>query len=438
MLNLKGFISIYHRIDNTVSTTASVGELSAQGLTYAKEVQVYNHNDFDGLRLSVFSCRDGDRKVVNVPTLAVHNSFEFASWLDQYIVDNVVPNDTEALKEIILQRFPEITSVEIGTQVKVGNDYYPTSVTLSYLEKDCTLTLWFSDEHFRKDYDECEIVVIHPTENIDDLLLSYDELTPILSKLTYDVQVDRINAQVADYPPTATRALSYDWHDQKNDALVNRVGWTLIIYGAAGDHLEKLQNAIITDVFNTSSGTEEQWQTAVPDLFSPVEYFLIPAWHKFAVPNQTTINGIHSPLLSLGEQQRMSEVFMVEQNENHIELHSEMTCFIYKSVATVSIGCETNRNGKFKISELFKDYMLVSTTSTDFARLAPQTQEWILLVHNMLAAADFFQQSNSLPANMVLVERAGIKFVLSNINGANYLIPERESFLDHYYISEDM
>lgn len=437
MDTLKGFITIYHRIDNVEGAVAPVGELSAHSYTFSSEKEIYNKSDYDGYRLTVFSNRDGDGNTVDVEDGAVEESLKIASWLNSFVDNNVVINDPALVQQAILTNFPDLTKVVVGEMVKVNNDYFPSSLELVNGTTGKALKLWFADSHFRQEYDEYEIKVIHPVKVLDDMLRPYEEFNPILSAVTYVEQMARVNAITTIDPATVVKPLTYDWYDQNDSRLTTRVSWTLIVYGQAGDNLERLQNAIIEQVLGETNGTDDQWQTAVPDLFSPTEYWLIPGWHRFAIPNQGLVVGIHSPFTDVADINKRAGKFFLEQPDDHIDVFTEATTAIYKSLSLVTIGSKTNRNNIYRVSELFPDYMIVSSTSPDFARLAPATQEWVLLVHNMLAAADLYATSGSLPEEMVLVEREGIKYVLSTLDGKNYLIPERKSYLDHYAAGDD-
>lgn len=451
MQKLKGFIEFPSRIDNQPGVIAPVGELSTFSLTFARDVGRYCHAEFADVSLAVFSCVE----LVDTPVVAsqrvilpegrsgtpvtlagseaiVTEALAMGQWLYTLAQTDIIIDDINVFKDIFAKDHPELINVTVGELVPMDEDYYPSAIHFTDEANAVQLELWLSDAVFRRDYDLYEIMILHPTDSIDDLLLPADSFLPKLAAISYDQQISRIQLLKDDHPVTITRALSYDWFDQTDSNKTGKVSWTLLVYGPAGDHRERLQNAIIDAVLSQTGGTEAQWQTAVPDLFSPTEYYIVPAWHQSAIPAVSFTNSILSPLLSLTEMQAMADTFLAEQPSEHRQTYLESTVSLYKSLAFVVLGSDHNRNQIFRLSEMFPDFIVVSTTSPDFARMHPDTQRWYLLLSKLLIAADTFNPNASLPFEMVAVERNGIRSIMSSFQGSNYLVTERASFLEHW------
>ena len=435
MQKLKGFIEFPSKIINDPGVIAAIGELSTYSLTFARDVGRYSRPEQADVTLSVFSCVTlADEAVVPLSgeEAIITEALAMGQWLYDLADTDVLIEDSQVFEDIFTKDHPELTAVRLGELCLMADDYYPASIHFTNEALDVQLELWFSDRLFRQEYDLYEIRVLHPTERIDDLLLDGDQFLPLLATYDYQTQIRRLQVLKDDYPVTRTRALTYQWFDQNESQKTTQVSWTLLVYGPAGDHLERLQNAIIDAVLGTTEGTEESWQTAVPDLFSPTEYYIVPAWHQSAIPAISFTNSILSPMLAHKEMLTMAETFLGEQSEAHRQDHLEATVSLYKSLAFISLGSDHNRNQIFKLSDMFPDYIVVSTLSPDFARMHPMTQQWYLLLTQLLIAADTYNPEISLPFEMVAVEREGRRFIMTTFQGSNYLVAERRSYLEHY------
>ena len=451
MQRLKGFIEFPSKIDNQPGVIAPIGELSTYSLTFAQDVGRYTHPDYQDVSLAVFSCSElvetpaatnqrvllpvaaeGSKVTLEGSEAIVTQALAMGQWLFTLAETDSIVADINVFKDIFTKDYPDLINVTMGELVLMGDDNYPTFLHFTDEANGFQFELWFSDAVFRKDYDLYEIRVLPPTEQNDDLLLPAESFLPKLAAISYDQQINRIQLLKEDHPVTMTRALSYDWFDQTDSTKTTKVSWTLLVYGPAGDHLERLQTAIIDAVLGQTGGTEEQWQTAVPDLFSPTEYYIVPAWHQSAIPAISFTNSILSPLLGLTEMQAMADLFLAELPSEHRQAHLEATASLYKSLAFVVLGSDHNRNQIYRLSEMFPDYIVVSTISPDFARMHPDTQRWYLLLSQLLIAADTYNPNDALPFEMVAVERNGIRSIMTSFQGSRYLVTERVSYLEHW------
>lgn len=429
MITVKGFITVDKLIDNEAGVIAPIGELSPVGRTYSRYKEIHHNDSSPGTRYVHFHAKDdaGDR--IEPSDIAVNGALDMGAWVIDYVDNNITVSDPTHITEALKEAYPTYTEISVGEQLRVGDDWYPSTVYYVDSANDYSLTLWFADEYFRRDYPEYEIVVIHPVREVDNMLLPYNEFMIDLANYTYDVQIDRLSEVGEEHPYTVSRSHTYKWYDQDDQTLTTDVSWTVAIYGLAGDNLERIQEDIIAAVFAVTAGTPEQWQTAVPDLFSPTEFLLIPAWQSIAINSTEQDNGIHSPISNVKDQAGIAGIILSDLDEDHVEDNIEITTAIYKSVAMMALGQRTNRAGKFRLSDMFPDYILASTISSDFARMSPLTQEWVILLQDLLLNADTYAFSSPLPPNMVLVTRNNVDYVLSQYDGTQYLVAERTSYM---------
>ena len=429
MQNVKGFITVDRFIDNTEGSVAPICELSPVGRTYSKYKEIYHSQEDPELRYIHFHAKDENGIRISPSKEAVDGALTTALWVMDYVRDNITVADPAYITKALEEAFSHYSGVTIAEQIYVDDNWYPTQVYYEDVGNDYSLRIWLSDTAFREQYGEYEIVVVHPVEVVDNMLLPYNEFIIDLSKYTYDVQIDRLNAIGEEHPYTISRSQTYDWYDQDNNELTTEISWTVAIYGVAGDNLERIQEDIISSVYAVSEGTPEQWQAAVPDLFSPTEFILTPMWHKVAIVSTEQENGIHSPIMDNKGQKEIAGVLFSNMNSEHVSENIENTTAIYKSVSMLAIGQSTNRGRIFKLSDVFPDYIMVSTIGSDFARMSPVTQQWVILLQDLLLKADIYAYDNALPGHMVVVIRNNIEYIMSRYNGSQYLVAERTSFL---------
>ena len=428
---LKGFITIDSRIDNSGPGVAPIGQISLMARTYSRRKTVHFSDDVDGIRYILFSARDSANTILAISDdPAITEALVLGGWVEDYVRNNITIPDPSEIIEAIQEAFPEFSDIVVGEQINVEGDWYPTRIGYKNIDGDYRQTLWFADSYFTIEYDEYEIEVIHPVEELDKMLEPYNIFINELKKYTYDVQVDRLSLISEQNPYTLSRSQTFTWYDQTNSSLTTEVSWTVAIYGAAGDNLERIQNAIVTKVREETSGTDEQWQTAVPDLFSPTEFVIVPFWDNIAIPDSDIQSGIYSPVSTHANQRRVADVILSGYSPSHVDNYLEYTTMVYKSLGVISLGATTNRGDQYKITDVFPDYILASTTSTDFARMTVPTQQWVLLMQEMLYVADTYVVEEFLPPHMVVTERDGVRYILSQLNGSQYLVGERTSVAD--------
>lgn len=433
---IKGFVSINSRAVADHDRTSVIGQLTARSRTFAREKSVYSKNTDEDLTLTVFSSVTSANVKEDLTQGEVDASLELASWVDSYIRDNGVNSNSEDFKTTLAQRFPDYQDWAVGDMLVITDNHFPESIEWVDPNNDSSrFTLWFSDASFQAEYDVYEILVVPPTANVDDLLESHVNVQGYLAEYDVTRQIDRANDLAGIYPYTALRSQSYTWQDADDGTLQLDINWYTIIYGPAGDRRERIQDAIIEYVNGRTTGTDEQWQSVLPDLFSPTEFMLIPLWDQFSVPSQNLLPGIHSPFAQHERQLALTKTILPDFEEAHITTNLSFTGTLYRSLGMLTIGSPNNRDLIYRLEEHFPDYMLVSTSSTDFARISPKTQGFITLLYRIMAASENLGPEYDLPLDMVVKDRDGKRFVASSYQGIYFLVMSRESYLE--VVSDD-
>jgi hypothetical protein len=64
-----------------------------------------------------------------------------------------------------------------------------------------------------------------------------------------------------------------------------------------------------------------------------------------------------------------------------------------------------NRDGMFRITDFYPDFINVGTESTDFSRMTPETQTWAQVMLSLVTAAENVNSSTNLPRGTYRVWR---------------------------------
>jgi hypothetical protein len=202
----------------------------------------------------------------------------------------------------------------------------------------------------------------------------------------------------------------------------------VLIYGAAGDNIDAIKDALVAYILANSTQTREQWTVILPDIFKRTEFVLIPRWDLYAIPNLTVQAGIHSPVSTLGEAlAKAVAVIGSGYPSAHINSHAQLLGHPYKSLHMLAVGGPENRDNKWKITDVFADYIAVASTSLDFNRMSNATKGWALMLADLLLAAEVAEEFSSVPIGMSKTIRNGILYVVKSYQNIHFLMATKAS-----------
>lgn len=462
--SLKGFVSIGAFADNTRYEIAPLGELSLQSATYAKDRAVYSTvsegSNSTTLKLSVFSCRTTEERHFAVPEQYQTLLLQIIRWCHSQAVNGTFSNNPEQARQALMAEFDtNITNSVVGQMVEQDGVWLPSSVQF-YINADSLgewdpdirqwldqsrIKLWFADEAFSTEYDEFDIEFLSPIDNdrLDDFFLLAEEVAERVAARTLEETMILIHEIKDNKPETKIRTIPFLYHDPDNEEYTLSTNWTFIIYGIAGDNIDSIKEELARWILDNSTHTREEWAVIFPDIFTSTEFIITPLWQNYAVPNATLIEGVYSPTVNLVEAfsvaRRTSTGTLYD--ESHIDANLAVVGCPYKSIALLAVGGPENRNELYRFEEVWPDYMAVFTSSLDFNRMQPETQEWVALLHHMLKVAETMTDFSDLPQNMTRLRRTNedgetIMYVVANYDNIQYLVVSRQS-MHQYFLARD-
>jgi hypothetical protein len=436
MFVIKGFMPHSRFANNTQGVVAAFGEISTQALTYARDKGIYKSTLSAEMELYTFTVAQ-NATVTTLTSNQVDHIATILKWIyDRTLAVHGEVFVDELLPDAMLTFVSSASNFEIGDIVQDSNGYWApswiswTAVNVPGIDADNNIKIWLADDAFREQYDDYEVIVVPPTTNLEDFFKTGTEVAKMLTIRTPSDVMYAIQQAKGDNPETIIRAESYDYHDPYDTNHLVPATFHLLIYGAAGNNIDAINDAIVDYLLSNSSRTRDEWIKILPDLFKRTEVITIPLWSQYAIPNRELQAGINSPTTNLKKVVALVKQLVPSYPSAHIDEHLEVTAHPYKSLALAAIGSVDNRNGWFELTDIFPDYIAVSTTSNDFDRMSLNTQNWARLLNSMIIVAEKMGKYTSIPITMSKVTRDGILYLVSRYDNINYLVAAKSNFPD--------
>lgn len=402
MYSLKGFINIPKFVNNnpisgnmTVPGISPIGEISKWGLTFSKDVEEFASAVYPDVHLISLFSKDSLQGEIQAPATMVTQALKVAQWVFHAVTTASTPYTLQTLNDALFAAFfSEINTVTVNdlTTVNIGNVNLTFPQSISWIDQITgnTLKVWFSDFAFCNQFDEYEIVVVPPIDvaHLDDFFLTPNVAMDRLKNISTSDWANTIEVAKARNPETFVRIQSYDYKCALYPGITYSTDWSFIIYGAAGDNVDILKDALIKYILANSTHTQAEWVQIFPDIFKRTEFVIIPKWNQYAIPEMVVQQGLYSPIIKLDTAFTLFKQVIPEYPATHVDSYLTSLGHPYKSIALLCIGSPDNRDGKFLITDYFPDYINVGTNSLDFNRMQAFTKDFFLLLEYMLIMAE--------------------------------------------------
>lgn len=440
MYKFKGFIGIESLVNNSQGFNSTIGEISTQSLTYAKEKGVYTSTAYPQLTLYSFSSKNDSTGAVSVPTNISSVIFAHTSWAHLKQIAIGAPIDRSVfLADYVAQFGDTASNIDCGEMVLwKNNQWFPEWISWKVLglaasdqAVNNSIMVWFSDLSFNQQYDEFSITVVPPLGTIDTFFSGKSAVAAALAARTLTLTLGNVQTAKGGYPETIVCADTFDYVDPTNAANRIPTGWTLLIYGKAGNDSDAIRAAIRAYITAHTSHTEAEWRTIFPDIYKATEFLIFPRWRNVAIPDRALQEGIYSPVISLRKELDNIKLRLPGVTSAHIEAHTQVLPCNYKSLALVIVGGPDNRNLLYDITQVYPDLLNLPTSDTLFESMGEATQQWILLITRVLIAAERTTTYSDIPTEFQRVARAGVIYVSASVGNVAYLVATKNSTLSY-------
>lgn len=427
---IKGFVSIAQFISNTPGTTAALGDLSTWSKTYSREVGEYQDNTLPGYKLYTFRNLDTATGVpFELTNVQVNEILDVVRQAIVYTNGKIRPYDPVDFQNTLSALlFSKISNLNFGEFVDNGTIALPAWISWNSLQANHSFVkVWLSDSAFADQFDDYEIVVVPPLDILDNFFNGYSIVVNELASLSTSQMADKIHTAKNNQPETVLRIPTFEFINPLNSAQKTITNWPVLIYGKAGDNVDAIKEALTNYVLANSSRTEDQWRPIIPSLFAHTEFIFLPRWDKYSIPNLTQLAGLYSSVVNPAECIAFARDNIPFYDSSWVEANISILPYDYKCIALLCINGQNNVQGSTQLSELFPDYIPVPSTNLDFSRMQINTREWVLLMGELLIAAETADEFSTVPSSLRRIKRNGVLFISALYENVNYLVAARSN-----------
>lgn len=427
---LKGFINIQQLLSNIPGTISPIGEISPWSLTYTKELGEYINPAINGYRLITFRSVDPDVGNIQVSSEIVNLVIEISRSLMLYATTHQRPYIvTEFIDTMLADYYGLVYDLDFGPFVDNGGLAMPQWITFKTTGANQTdIKLWFADAAFADQFDEYEIVVVPPITILDNFFQSPMMVKNEINARTVPEMMEIIQEAKGNSPETYLRSFNFEYNNPTMPSIVVNTYWNVLVYGKQGDNLDAIKDAIIDYVLANSTKTRQEWLVILPELFKRTEFIILPRWDIYSILNLAVAGGLYRSMIQASEAISFAKAKIDFYDDTFIEDNTIIVPYDYKGITLEIINGAGNIEGKQDIRTLFPDYVPLSSTTLDFNRMSISTQNWILMLSEMLIVCETVNKYSAIPHNMRKIYRGDMLYLTSIYDNVNYLMAAKINY----------
>lgn len=431
---LKGFGQIGMLIDNDDDVVAVIGEMSMDSKTFARDHTVHTHVDYPGVAYIGMMSLGDDLLPAQPTSTQANNCLELITWVHARARAGQIGPSQAAFTTLFSDAFSgRFTLLASGSHLTSGIYYYPGSITVAPTgrEDEDNWTIWFADERFQNEYDTTILYVVPPIPSIDQFFNPYSVVLNLVENTSREWVIDEVNAIRGKSPYTYLRMPAFNWVDPVDPDRQIQTFWTLIIYGKAGDNMDRYKEAIIAYVEANSTHGIPEWAEIFPDIFRSTEMIAVPTYYQHAIPDSGQTTGLYSPVVNRVDSGRL--MTYLGKGPGYTEPYAlqatDVISALYRSLGVVLLTGPENRSGFETFKTIYWDYLNATTTSNDGQRMRPKTRAFVMLLNDMLEKAEKLTPTSVVPPNFNRVERDGVWYLSRTIDDLMVLVVSKHSVL---------
>lgn len=429
--NYLSFAAIAEFANNSIKSISPIGEISNKAKTYSKDQGIFSLTGQPSATvLHNFLSLDGDTEIL-MPVAIANRELEISNWLvAQTKAGNITDSRPGCLALLKAQFTVDIEILDIGEMVTNNRYYLPSFVTGNHIvsgEKQ-RFYLWFADAYFKREYPKVYFAVVHPLplSDMDSIMnMNYKEMADRLALETPDRISKRMHELTddAEWPVTDQMPISFEMMDLINTPRSVTGWWRYAWWGNGVDAEDILFEQMRQEILKDSIWPLEKWEEKIPDLFNPIEFYVIPFWNRYGLLNKTNGARDYSPIIDNETRLGLVDKYLTpNMTADHVIKSTQFPSFLWKSIGCAFVGKLNNRDGAKKISQIYPDYSLRPSTDSSFGQMDFATMEFIRQMENMLAAAEVMTDISLPLPGMTRVQRFGKMYVAKRVGKVKFLV----------------
>ena len=429
MNTYKGFVNVLYGINanfpvNTSGGVPTIGEISTYSRTFSITLMEYLSAAHSGYEYISMLANDLNGVNIVVPQTQIDEILAIVSNALVYSNTNTVPYATpSAFVTAMMTGTTGVTNIQYGSIIISGKQALPEWISWSSANGDFN-KVWTCDTSLRAQYDSYTITVVPPFAPIDGFFTSPANVQLLLSAVS--AQQLMIDIQIAknSKPDTTTQFLSFNYIPPSGSGSTTPIPtlWGIIINGAIGNNIDAIKAAIAAYITANSASPQSSWLTIIPDIFTKIEFMIVPRWFKYAIPPSAVNTGLYSAIANLLETKTYLDSFITAYPAGWVDNNTEIIPMTYKNVSLAAVAGNLNGVGYKTLIGLVPDYMPIPSTSPDYNRMSAATQAWVANMITMLMVAEVATVNAGIPLNMAKVTRNGKLYVSMSFNNVDYLV----------------
>lgn len=430
MYTLKGFVNIGALANNEPNNVSELGELSNKSMTYAIEKGYYQFRDAEGLELVSFTSRYDNGPTVKAPVKYTEHILTLSNWIFMQSVAGKFSQDAAAFQTLFMAQFgTKVKGFECGKMVTARGQWMPAYIQWSLDDPAETnmLSVWFADSAFRSQYDDYQIVVVSPIDPVDIFQKTKVDVEKAMAKFNIPDHHLKVEQVTKGQPYTYLVSKDYPWYDREDPNSTLMTTWTVAIYGAAGNSLDIIKDALADYILDHSQFPRADWIPVFPDIFTSTEFSIVPFWDKRSVPDATPRASLYSPFVPYDGLPAYINKFIKYTPAAHITKNLITGGIQFKSLTAAFVGGPENRDKKFKITDFYPDYAVLDARSPDFSRMTKNTVEWAVKLIEATVLAEEMDEYSFVGENFSRVYRNDMLYIGFSHNDISYLVLSRLS-----------
>lgn len=426
MLTIKGFVSHKSYISNTPNVVSTIGELSSIASTFSTDRGIYSDAAFPNVQLTTFLANLNSNDVQLPNDVATH-ILDVASFAYNLGAGGAAPTTPSDFVAALLNHFTATASTfTCGSILNIPGLTVPEWISWTMTNTASTpntIRIWLSDQSFQSEYDEFKIKVVPPIPHLDDFFKTASEVTALLNSITMAENLDVVQSIRGDWPETILSGTDQPYYNLFNSNTPVNVTWAYLIYGAAGNNIDSIKEAIVNYIMANTTHSIDDWKKIFPEIFRRTEYVIRPFWENVAIPQRDVQTGIYSPVLYTATAIPAVKQSASFYTEAHINSNVSFVGHLFKSLMLGVVPGPDNRINTRSLNEIYPDFISVSSESLDFNRMRPSTITWATALENLLIIAEKATTYSSLPkGGYSKVTRDGKLYIVKSVGNVNYLV----------------